>query len=163
MQDLVWEESLSIEVPEIDEEHRRLVDLFNILCRSVENGDTNDHIEVAMEELISCTLRHFRHEERLMLKYDYEGLAEHKSEHEELLASAKALQQKLLQEGKRVLSEHIPFLRNWLIGHILAADKILGSYLCKAIPRSFECSLSGGEALKRGGTIFNHSPGSIVQ
>ena len=31
MKDLVWDRTLSVDVPEIDEDHRRLVDLFNLL------------------------------------------------------------------------------------------------------------------------------------
>ena len=130
MKDLVWDKTLSVDVPEIDEDHRRLVDLFNLLNHSVVEGDAPDYIEAVMEELISCTAWHFKHEERLMLKYGYEGLPEHKSEHEELIASATALQQKLLQESKPVLSDDIQFLEHWLTGHILGADRDLGTYLC---------------------------------
>jgi hemerythrin-like metal-binding protein len=133
MKDLIWDKTLSVDVPEIDEDHRRLVDLFNILNHSVVDGDATQYIEAVMEELISCTVWHFRHEERLMLKYGYEGFMEHKSEHEELIASAKALQQKLLEEGKSVLSEDIQFLENWLTGHILGTDMDLGSYLCEVM------------------------------
>jgi hemerythrin len=133
MKDLTWDKTLSVDVPEIDEDHRRLVDLFNILNHSVVDGDATQYIEAVMEELISCTVWHFRHEERLMLKYGYEGFMEHKSEHEELIASAKALQQKLLDEGKLVLSEDIQFLENWLTGHILGTDMDMGSYLCEVM------------------------------
>jgi len=130
MKDLVWDKTLSVDVPEIDEDHRRLVDLFNLLNHSVVEGDAPNYIEAVMEELISCTVWHFKHEERLMLKYGYEGLLEHKSEHEELIASATALQQKLLQESKPVLSDDIQFLEHWLTGHILGTDRDLGAYLC---------------------------------
>ena len=133
MKELIWDKSLSVEVPEIDEDHRRLVDLFNILTRSVEGGDARDYMEAVMEELISCTVWHFKHEERLMLKYDYDGFDEHKSEHDELIESAKALQQKLLREGEVASSQDIEFLEHWLTGHILGADMKLGSFLCEAM------------------------------
>ena len=55
-----------------------------MLNRSVVEGEAKAYIEALMEELICCTVWHFRHEERLMLKYGYEGLEEHKSEHKEL-------------------------------------------------------------------------------
>jgi hemerythrin-like metal-binding protein len=126
---LTWDNSLSVQIQEIDEDHRKLVDLFNMLNRSVEDGDAANYIEAVMEELISCTVWHFRHEERLMLKYAYEGFAEHKTEHQELIDSAREVQQKLLQDGKSVSSEDIEFLENWLTGHILGADMELGSYL----------------------------------
>lgn len=130
MKDLVWDSTLSVQVEEIDEDHRRLVELFNILNHSIVEGDPKNYIEAVIEELITCTVWHFRHEERLMLKYDYEGFLEHKAEHRELIDSAKALQQKFQQEGKLVSSEDIKFLEHWLTGHILDTDMKLGSYLC---------------------------------
>ena len=133
MKELVWDRTLSVDIPEIDEDHRRLMDLFNILLRSVEEGDAANYIEAVMDELISCTVWHFRHEERLMLKYGYEGLLDHKSEHDELIGSAKALQQKLLQGSKTVSGEDIEFLEHWLTGHILGSDMDLGSYLCEVM------------------------------
>jgi hemerythrin len=129
VKDLIWDNVLSVQVQEIDEDHRRLVDLYNILNHAVAEGDAANYIEAVMEELISCTIWHFRHEERLMLKYGYEGFVEHKSEHQELIESARELQQRLLQEGEPVSSEDIGFLEHWLIGHILGADMDLGSYL----------------------------------
>ena len=129
VKDLVWDDTLSVQVDEIDEDHRRLVDLFNILTHSVEEGEAPDYIEAVLEELITCTVWHFRHEERLMLKYSYDGLLEHKTEHQELVDSAKAMQQKFLQGGKQVSTDDIEFLEHWLTGHIFAADMKLGSYL----------------------------------
>ena len=130
MKDLVWDRTLSVLVEEIDEDHRRLVELFNILNHSMVEGDDKDYVEAVMEELICCTVWHFRHEERLMLKYGYEGFLEHKTEHQELIESAKALQEKFLQEDRMLSGEDLKFLEHWLTGHILAADMELGSYLC---------------------------------
>jgi hemerythrin len=129
VKELIWDDTLSVQIQEIDEDHRRLVELFNILNHSVAEGDASNYIEAVMEELISCTAWHFRHEERLMLKYGYEGFEEHKTEHQELIESARELQQKLLQEGKPVSNDDIEFLERWLIGHILGTDMDLGSYL----------------------------------
>ncbi len=129
MNDIIWDKTLSVDVKEIDEDHRRLVELFNILNHSVVEGDATNYIEAVLEELISCTVWHFRHEERLMLKYGYKGFVEHKTEHQELIDSAKALQQKFLQERKPVSSEDLEFLEIWLTEHILVADREMGSYL----------------------------------
>jgi len=125
VKDLIWDNSLSVEIDEIDEDHRKLLDLFNMLNHSVMEGDATDYIEAVLEELISFTVWHFRHEERLMLKYGYEGLVEHKAEHQQLIESARALQQK----GKEVSSEDVEFLEHWLTGHIFGADMELGSFL----------------------------------
>jgi hemerythrin len=133
VKDLVWDHILSVGIDEIDEDHRRLVDLFNILNHSVTEGDAPDYLEAVLEELISCTVWHFSHEERLMLKYGYEGSAEHKMEHQDLIKSARELQQKILQADKLVADEDIEFLEHWLTEHILTADMKLGSYLAQVM------------------------------
>ena len=120
-------------MPEVDEDHRRLVELYNLLNHAVAEVDAPEYIWALTEELIACTVWHFRHEERLMLKYGYDGLAEHKAEHDELIASAKELQQKLLEEGKAVSNTEVEFLERWLVGHIFGADMKMGAYLCEAM------------------------------
>jgi hemerythrin-like metal-binding protein len=129
MKDVIWGETLSVEVDEIDEDHRRLIDLFNILNHAVEDEETKAYVDAVLEELISCTVWHFRHEERLMVKYDYPDAGEHKTEHRDLIDSVNALQQQYLKAGKHLSSQDIEFLEHWLTGHILSADKDLGAYL----------------------------------
>lgn len=133
MNDLVWDKTLSVDVNEIDEDHRRLVELFNILNHSVSDGDGSDYVEAVLEELISCTVWHFRHEERLMLKHGYGDLKEHKAEHEELIESARELQQLYLQGGRELSRDEIAFLEHWLTEHILVADMKLGAYLVEVM------------------------------
>jgi len=133
MKELVWDKTLSVEVPEIDDDHRKLVDLFNLLNRAVANEESRDYTEALLDELISCTIWHFKHEERLMLKYGYQGLEEHRLEHAELVDSAKALQQKFLSGGSPTSSEDIEFLEHWLTGHIYGADMELGAFLAEVM------------------------------
>ena len=133
MKNIIWDDSLSVEVDEIDEDHRRLVDLFNILSHSVAEGDAENYIEAVLEELISCTIWHFRHEERLMIRYKYEDFENHKAEHNELIDSAKELQKKFHQENKLLTGEDIEYLADWLTGHILSRDMRLGFYLGKVM------------------------------
>ena len=130
MKELTWNETLSVQIDEIDADHRKLMGLYNILRNSVADGDAPNYIEAVLDELVSCTDWHFKHEERLMLKYGYKDYAEHKSEHRELMETVRKFQQDLLKEGKPVMSEDVKFLEDWLTGHILCTDMHLGSYLC---------------------------------
>ena len=132
MKKIAWDESLSVEVDEIDEDHRKLVKLFNILSDSVTDGDSTDYIGATLDELISLTAWHFKHEERLMILYNYDGLAEHKSEHDELIESVKVLQQ-FYKENKLLTNEDIEYLESWLTEHILGHDMKLGFYLMKVM------------------------------
>lgn len=133
MKDIAWGRVLSVSVDEIDEDHRKLVSIFNVLNHAVSDKESADYLRAVLEELINCTVWHFSHEERLMLKYRYGEAAEHKAEHQELIASARELQEKILRADKPVAEDDIVFLERWLTGHILTADMRLGSYLSQVM------------------------------
>jgi len=133
VKDIVWGDILSVAVDEIDEDHRKLVNIFNILNHSVVKRESPDYLAAVLEELINCTVWHFSHEERLMLKYGYEEIEVHKAEHQELINSAKKLQQEILQVNQPVSDEDIEFLEHWLVEHILTTDMRLGSYLSQVM------------------------------
>ncbi len=131
MKDIVWSKILSVGFEEIDEDHRKLIGIFNELNRAVTAGDAADYLAATLEELINCTVWHFSHEERLMLKHRYAGIEEHKAEHRELVLGARELQQQLLAAGQRVADEQIAFLDRWLTAHILTTDQRLGAFLAQ--------------------------------
>lgn len=133
MKDIVWGAILSVGVDEIDEDHRKLIGIFNILNHAVQEGESPEYLAATLTELINCTVWHFSHEERLMLKYRYPAMAEHQAEHRELIQSAKELQQALLRADKAVADEHIVFLERWLTEHIFTADLRLGNFLVQQI------------------------------
>jgi len=133
VKDIVWGDVLDVAVDEINEDHRKLVNIFNILNHSVAGGESPDYLAAVLKELINCTIWHFSHEERLMLKYGYEGIEEHKAEHRELITSVKKLQQEILQGAKPVSDEDIEFLEHWLTEHILTSDMKLGTYLSQVM------------------------------
>jgi hemerythrin len=133
VKDLVWSKILSVGIDEIDEDHRKLIQIFNILNHAVAEGESPEYLAATLEELINCTVWHFSHEERLMLKHRYPETAQHKAEHRELIQTAKELQQALLQAGKPMVDQQVEFLERWLTEHILTADGRLGSHLARVI------------------------------
>lgn len=131
MKDIVWSKILSVGFEEIDEDHRKLIGIFNELNRAVTQRESSDYLAATLAELINCTVWHFSHEERLMLKHHYGEIEKHKAEHRELIQAAGELQGQLLQAGQGVASEQIVFLERWLTGHILTADQRLGAFLAQ--------------------------------
>ncbi|PIV72015.1 MAG: hemerythrin, partial [Rhodocyclales bacterium CG17_big_fil_post_rev_8_21_14_2_50_68_7] len=73
MKELAWSDILSVSVEEIDEDHRKLLHIFNILNHAVADRESAEYVAAVLDELINCTVWHFSHEERLMLKYGYGG------------------------------------------------------------------------------------------
>jgi hemerythrin len=133
MKDLVLDDTLTVGIEEIDDDHNKLVNLLNILNHSITEGAATDYIEAVLDELINCTVWHFSHEERLMLKYGYDGYEEHRTEHQDLINSARELKKKFIQMRQLDEKEDLAFLERWLTEHILVADTRLASYLIEAM------------------------------
>ncbi|MBF0369385.1 MAG: hemerythrin family protein [Magnetococcales bacterium] len=129
MEQLIWNDSLSVGIPEIDKDHQRLIDLLNDLIQSVAENKESEEMEIVLEELLSYTLWHFRHEERLMQTYEYDGFMEHKNEHASLLEQAVNLQNKFKAEGEGITPEVLDFLKEWVTKHILGTDMQMAKYL----------------------------------
>jgi len=132
MKDIKWDKFFSVGIEEIDDDHRVLVKLCNILNHSVMEGAGKEYVGAVLEELINCTVWHFSHEERLMLKYGYEEREDHTAEHRSLIDGIRELQQEYLQAGK-LGEKEFEFLEHWLTQHILVADMRFGSFLVKVM------------------------------
>jgi hemerythrin len=128
-----WDDSLDVDVEEINDDHHKLVNLFNILSQAVEEGRSKDYVDAVLEELITCTIWHFRHEERLMVLYEYDGMELHKAEHKDLIEGVRAMQQMLRDENRLPTSEDFEYLAEWLTRHIVGQDMRLGFYLAEVI------------------------------
>ena len=133
MKDIVLDKILSVGNEEIDRDHRILIDLFNNLNHSVTEGAGPDYLAAILEELINCTVWHFSHEDRLMLKYGYGEMEDHRVEHQELIKTARELQQEILHAEKSVSDQDIVLLERWLTEHILTYDMRLGAYLSQVM------------------------------
>ena len=132
MKNIAWTKILSVGVDEIDDDHRRLIGIFNELNQALAKGESADYVAATLDELIKCTVWHFSHEERLMLKYGYPAAEAHRAEHRQLIDAAQEWHAKLAQAGYAVTEAEIGFLERWLTEHILTVDQKLGSFLVQA-------------------------------
>jgi hemerythrin len=131
MKIISWDDSLSVGVEEIDQDHRRLVELFNLLSEAVENRESAEYIDALLVELISCTEWHFRHEERLMIRHGYDGMEDHKDEHIDLVDNVRDLQRRFYEAHQTLTTENISYLADWLTGHIVGVDMRMGYFLAQ--------------------------------
>lgn len=128
-----WDRILSVEVDEIDDDHRKLLNIFSLLHQALADGEFPDYQLALLEELINCTVWHFSHEERLMLKHGYEDIEEHKGVHRQLVESVREFQTRFTRGDKSMLEEDIEYLERWLTEHILTDDMRLGAYLSRVM------------------------------
>jgi hemerythrin-like metal-binding protein len=119
-----WNDSLSVGVQQIDNEHKKLVDLVNTLNDSMKNGKSKEVLEIVFSELVDYTIEHFTNEELLMQKVNYSNITVHKREHDELTKKVRVLKDDFISGKMMVSIEVRDFLKNWIVNHIQKTDKL---------------------------------------
>lgn len=118
-----WTEEMSVGVPRLDEHHRRLIDLTNLLGASIAAGDTQQTTGTVLGELIRYVYYHFGEEERLMEAAGYAELDVHRQHHKAMAEHVRGLEERFDRDpGAVVTADLHAFLANWLINHIRTED-----------------------------------------
>ena len=76
--------------PDIDAEHRQIVEVINAVYDVIRKGDF-DKSATLMDEFLNVCIDHFRSEESLLAELDFPGLKAHMVFHNELVFKAKAV------------------------------------------------------------------------
>jgi len=117
-----WEQKMSVGVLFIDEQHKELVNLINLLGRSLFIHKEKSAQDYATQKLLEYTLFHFSTEEDLFEKYDFPLQEEHKKEHSAFIRKVSAFKKDFDNEKHGLAEEMIAYLKLWLKHHILEVD-----------------------------------------
>lgn len=125
---MAWNDSYSVKVKEMDDQHRKLLDMINELHDAMKVGKGKEVIGKVLTSLTDYTRRHFTSEESLMKLHGYPGYEEQKKAHNQLVIQVVEIQNKY-NEGLVQSQQIISFLKDWLINHIQGMDQKYGSHL----------------------------------
>jgi len=127
-----WNDTFSVGIQEIDDQHKTLFDLINRLFQAaLERKDHAVSLEI-LDALIDYTKIHFALEERLLESAEYPDLPQHQLEHRKFEQELSAMAQKFLAEEKTITFELINFLKHWLKEHIMETDMAYASQLSQS-------------------------------
>ena len=124
-----WNNGYSVNVQEIDNQHKVLVDIINKLHDSMKVGKGKEVIGEILDELVTYTVFHFGHEEKLFSGNGYSDTNRHKAEHKKLIEQVQNLQNDFKSGKTLITMEIMNFLKDWLSNHIMVTDKKYSSYL----------------------------------
>ncbi len=118
-----WSKKYSVNVSEIDEEHKQLIDIINkVIVARQHNNDPGEVSEI-LREMTDYALNHFKTEETYMLKFGYPEYESHKKEHHDF--SNKTIEYcKSVDNGDyEITDDLLEYLQQWLVHHIQEIDK----------------------------------------
>ena len=127
-----WDDTLSVGIEEIDEQHKVLVDLVNKMHEAIHQRHGSDVVISILSDLAEYTRIHFAVEESLMRILNYPDYDNHKQVHEELLHTVADLQEKVASGKKSIGFELMHFLKTWLVKHIMEEDMQYSGFFLQA-------------------------------
>jgi len=123
---MTWNDSFSVGVRVLDDQHKRLVNTLNDLHAAMIAGRERAVSGPLLRTLVEYTHEHFAAEEELMMRTKYPRLAAHRVKHKDLTQKVMQFVQRY-ERGELALNvELLMFLRDWLTTHIQKEDRDYG-------------------------------------
>jgi len=126
-----WSDEFSVKVPEMDEQHKRLVGMINSLNEAVSSGKTRSAVMEVLDGLVEYVNVHFRAEEKLLEDTGSPELSSQKQIHATFVERVLAFRDEFVSGKALVGTKIILFLKDWLVGHIMHKDKLYGPWVNK--------------------------------
>jgi hemerythrin-like metal-binding protein len=123
-----WTEEYSVNIPEIDTQHKTFINICNHLLDLANTGDTvkREDALVSISRLGDYAFYHLGTEEELFIELDYPNPTSHLEAHYQFREKVKHLISKAIDKDsdiKETLNETAMFAGGWLLHHILVMDK----------------------------------------
>ena len=123
-----WNDSNSVGIPIIDEQHRGIVTIVNSLHYLIRSGRAMDTLGPILNVFEHLALLHFETEEGLFVNSGFPECKEHIQAHRNFFPQAQAAAREASSNGDTRIE--LDFLKKWWLGHINTEDKKYTQY-CK--------------------------------
>jgi len=127
-----WDSQFAIGVPEIDNQHKKLMELLNDTIKH-SNGnliDERKYFNKNRGKAEKYLKMHFETEEEILSKTSYRKLEEHKAEHAKFYEEIRKLNEEIAHHKRPVnLFYSTAFIKEWLLNHIKKYDKKADKYI----------------------------------
>ena len=120
---LTWTERWSVGVPEMDKDHRVLINLINQLTQAFRAPESNWVVGSVLNSLWDYTAYHFNREEALLRAANFPGASEHANRHVSLKSQVREWLDSYQNDPDSVDPRELQVsLRGWLMNHVLGED-----------------------------------------
>ena len=125
-----WRREFETGVPDVDHEHKELVDLINALHEEIATGAGSDRIHGFLGEVFARIAAHFALEESIMRKHRYDEYAAHKAEHEALLDEIRDIMDNATEDQSGAYRDALSdTVRDWFVNHFKSKNARLHKQL----------------------------------
>jgi len=123
-----WQDSYSVGVALVDDDHKNLVGILNSAVHAVSEHKGSEAVREIFDDLLEYTVYHFSHEEALLERTQFPGLEEHRAIHDRLIRKLLTFHQDYRRRTVDI-ADVANFLIEWLLTHILEEDARFADHL----------------------------------
>lgn len=135
-----WDDTYCVNIPHIDEQHKRLVFFINELHEAMVKNEEDAITGKILNDLTDYIKEHFSTEEDLMRKSDMACLdtagkqhyERHTTEHAEFTKKIVDMNRQYYEKKIYISVDLLTYLVEWLLHHIVTVDKQCVSFVKKA-------------------------------
>lgn len=149
---LAWSERLATGLPQVDTEHRRLIDLINELGGLHQRRATAAELRRALDGLRHYTVYHFQNEADLMQSYpvDAANRRSHLAAHRGFIDCLDRANALVTADPAAVIEYLLVFLVKWLVHHVTGVDARMASEII-----ALESGVSAGDGSVEHNALYN--------
>jgi len=141
---VVWSDTYSMRIKEIDDQHKGLLDFVNDLFDHATGNEREEalYFREVIGKAVQYIKDHFALEEKYMHATRFQGYASHKKIHAEFVQTV-VKTVKDYEEGKRLTLEKLAnFLKDWVLTHVAVEDVQYAQYFRKLATRKADGRLT---------------------
>ena len=126
---ITWNEEYLVNVLEIDQQHKKIVEIINRLYEGMQDGESKNVLHKILGDVVQYAAYHLGFEEKMLIEFSYPDATIHQQVHTDLIDQLKALIEKY-ETGSAALSPELTdFLKNWFVNHIMSNHKKYWDFL----------------------------------
>lgn len=122
MEKINWDDSFSVGVKKLDEQHRQIIRMINKLIDTNNVSVDSELISETLTEMMQYASDHFETEEDLMMEYRYPDYKSNKDHHTEFRKRLAGFSMDTMAYKRSVPTEVLTYLKEWWVDHILKID-----------------------------------------
>ncbi|GHV51133.1 hemerythrin [Spirochaetia bacterium] len=126
-----WNSHYAVGIEQIDNQHRKLLDMANNLCLGCgqEDKSAKVYFQMTIHEMINFLKYHFSTEEQILKNIRYPDIAAHKQQHNDFVKRIFDTVDQMEQPQQPGPQHFTHQLRNMIIIHITLIDKKYATYI----------------------------------
>jgi len=120
---ITWTQENSVEVKEIDDQHKKLFAMLNDFYEKLMAGQGKEVMGKLIQDLAEYAVYHFATEEKYFTQLGYPDYPAHKAEHDAFVKKVSDLQKRYMAGGFVLSAEVTDFVKDWLKTHTTGTDR----------------------------------------